>query len=152
MPRPSDNRFGGSEDLTSRNAGADRLSGRQLNLVDLAKQILQLRVGLPMDSHSGEVADITFIVGARIQGKHIALSPEQLLRWGADVARPGGDQAIVEFHSAQHLLATQRLSQVSRRGAGAVTRYDCKHSVDHFVRRLPEIIEFLRRLDRTESL
>src|ERR1700689_685696 len=99
MPRPSDNRFGGSEDLTSRNAGADRLSGRQLNLVDLAEQILQLRVGLPMDSHSGEVADIAFIVGARIQGKHIALSPEQLLRWGADVARAGGGEGTSEIPS-----------------------------------------------------
>ena len=33
-----------------------------------------------------------------------------------------------------------------------MARYDRKHSVDHFVRRLPETFEFFRRLDRTESL
>ena len=73
------------------NAGADRLSGRLLNFIDLAKQILQLRVGLPEDSHAGEVADIALMVGAGIQGEHVAFPPEQLLRWSAFMARSRGD-------------------------------------------------------------
>ena len=107
------------------------------------QHVLELGVGLALDRHAAEVADIAVIVAAGIEREDVALVP-RLIRRRAIEARAGGDQAIVEGQPAARLLAPERLGQLALVAPGpclAITA--CIESITRFGRDL-QLLQFAR--------
>ena len=56
--RPRQPLPGADVNVSAPHAGADRLARRHLDGVHLAEQVLELAIGLALDRHAAEVADI----------------------------------------------------------------------------------------------
>src|SRR5436190_15494505 len=82
VPRLLDQRIAYAVDHRGHGAGLDRLHGGALDHLDLAQQVLELRIRLAEDGHAAEIADVAVIVGARVEGDDIALG-ELVVRRGA---------------------------------------------------------------------
>ena len=99
-------------------------------VLDLAQQVLELGIGLAVDRHAAEVADIAVIVAAGIEREDVALLPALLGRRAVE-AGARGDQAIVEGEAAAGLLAPQRLGQLALGRSRPMLGDHRQHGIDH---------------------
>ena len=104
-------RLGRAVDHAAHGARLDRLHGGALDVLDLAQEVFELGIGLAVDGHAAEVADIAVIVAAGIEREDVAFLPF-LLRRRAIEARSRGDQAIIEGEPAACFLAPQRFASI----------------------------------------
>ncbi len=144
-------RIGRRIDVAAHPAGLDRLHGGALDLLDLAQQVLELGIGLAVDRHAAEIADIAVVIAAGVERQDVARLPA-LLGGRAVEAGARRDQAIFENEPAVGLLAPQRFGQRALGGAGAVARDHRQHGVDHGFRVDPQLLELLRALARAHAL
>ena len=144
-------RVGRRVDLAAHGAGLDRLHRGALDGLDLGQHILELGVGLAVDRHAAEVADIAVIVAARVEREDVALVP-LLLRRRTVEAGARGDQAIVEGQAAIGLFPPQRLGELPLGGSRTVVGDHRQHGIDHVLRGDAQLLELLRGLDRAQPL
>ncbi len=144
-------RFGRGVGHAPRRSRLDGLHRRALNALDLRQQIFELGVGLAVDRHPTEVADIAVIVAAGVEREHVALAPF-LLRRCAVEARARRDQTIVEGKAAIGLLPPQRFGQLPLGRAGAVIGNDRQHRFDHALGGDAQLPQLLGTLHRAQPL
>src|SRR5438067_11691621 len=149
--RLAQRRRGRRIDLAADRAGPDRPASRLLNGVDVAQEILKLGVRLTEKAHSAEIADITFVVAARIERQNLALFPALIGRRAVE-ARSGSDKAIFEGEAALLFLALQRLRQFLLGDARTMPGNHRHHRIDDTLGAFPQQRQFGRRLAGAETL
>ncbi len=112
-------RLGRGVDFPPHSAGAHHLHGGALDALDLGQEIHEFGVGLALDRHAADVADIAVVIAAGVDRHYVALLPF-LVGGRAIVAGAGGDEAIFESEPAVDFFTAQRVNDIVLGRAGPV--------------------------------